>query len=272
MTITWEEVKRKGVDEESFWKSCEQVLKTEYPEGMEYQELLNLCAENGWHRFAVWLLQTFGRTNDLLRIDGEYPSDASLYVCGNLKATGPLQIRGHILAAGTIMTNGDIQAGRSIQAGRGILTGRSIQAGGAIRADSSIRAGRDIRAGRSIQAGGGIRADWDIHADEDIQAGEDIRAGWGIRADRGIRADWDIRADSSIQAGRDIRAGWNIRAGGDIQTGENYGIYAGLHAPISDRGRRTISARSKPDNIQCGIWEGNDRGRQGMTITWEEGT
>ena len=49
----------------------------------------------------------------------------------------------------------------------------------------------------------------------------------------------------------------NIKAGGFIETGSDYGVYAGLSVRISDmKEKGYVKAQERPKNLMCGYWEG----------------
>ena len=177
--ITRDMLKEKGACTSGYREFCKEFPDDEYPDGVGYQDLLDRCAENGRDAYASWLIDAFGHTTDVRKIEGDYISEKSIYVCGRLEVTGKIYCRG------------SIEAGESIKAGFGIKAGESIKAGFGIKAGKSIEAGESIEAGRGIEAGFGIKA------------GESIEAGWGIEAGRGIKA------GESIEAGND----WGIYAG-----------------------------------------------------------
>ena len=170
--ITREMLKEKGACADGYRQYCEAFPKDTYPDGVEYQELLNACAENDRDDFAMWLLNAFGRTDDVLEIEGDYQSEKSLFVCGSLRVTG------------SITCKGVLRVGGSIKAGWSIETGRYIKAGWSIEAGEYIEAGWYIEAGRYIKAGGSIKAGWYIKAGEYIEVDGYIEAGdkYGIYA------------------------------------------------------------------------------------------
>lgn len=71
--ITREMLKEKGACADGYRKYCEAFPEDTYPDGVEYQELLNACAENDRDDFAGWLLDAFVATDDVLEIYGDIP-------------------------------------------------------------------------------------------------------------------------------------------------------------------------------------------------------
>ena len=170
-----------------------------FPDGGEYQAILDRCADEGRLDFGSWLLNHIGATNDV-RIYEE-------------KIDAPN--RG-IIFAGDIK----LKSGANVKF---LFSGHSIEAGDGIKAGWGIEAGWGIKAGRDIEAGLGIKAGWGI------KAGRDIEAGWGIEAGDGIEAGEGIEAGWGIKAGRDIEAGLGIKAGWDIEAGKDFCVFAGLN-------------------------------------------
>ena len=153
MKITKELLKEKGACVDGYRAFLEEYPEKKFPDGVEYQELLDVCAEKSWE-YGVWLLNKFGPTNEIREIEGDLIAEKS------------------IIFAGQIQVSGGIEAGDGIEAGLGIEAGEGIEAGWSIEAGEGIKAGLDIEAGEGIKAGLGIKAG------EEIEAGE----GFGIYA------------------------------------------------------------------------------------------
>ena len=185
--ITRDMIKAKGAFPAGYREFCKTFPEEDYPDGVEYQKILDRCAENGRDSYASWLVYTFGKTTDVRKIEGDYISEKSIFVCGRLEVTGKISCIGRI------------EAGDSIKAGCGIEAGDSIKAGCGIEAGWDIEAGCDIKAGRGIEAGWGIKAGWGIEAGDSIKAGRGIEAGDSIKADEnfGIYAGLSVRLDSN---------------------------------------------------------------------------
>ena len=125
MKITREMLKAKGACAAGYREFCEAFPESEYPDGVDYQDVLDKCAENDRDSHASWLLDVFGRTNDVKYIDGDLISDSSIYVCGRLEVTGKISCKRSIKAGGSIKAGWGIEAGGSIKAGKdyGIYAG-----------------------------------------------------------------------------------------------------------------------------------------------------
>ncbi len=147
-----------------------------FPDGGEYQEVLDRCAEEGRFDFAVWLFSHVGPTEDVRTYNEDIiEPDKNIFFAGRLEFSGSVSVK-------------RIQAGLGIEAGEGIEAGWGIKAGWGIEAGWGIKAGLGIEAGWGIKAGLGIEAGWGIEAGKGIQAGKGIKAGLGIEAGWGIQA------------------------------------------------------------------------------------
>ena len=188
MKITKELLKEKGACAAGYRDFLKEYPVDKYPDGVEYQELLDCCAEKNFS-YGSWLLGAFGKTDDVRKIEGD------------------LIVEKGIIFAGRLEVKGCIKAGDGIEAGCGIEAGGGIKAGFGIKADEGIKAGFGIEAGCGIEAGDGIEAGWGIEAGEGIEAGNGIKAGGGIKAGFGIKAGWSIKAgdEFGIYAGLRFR-------------------------------------------------------------------
>ena len=176
MKITKELLKEKGACAAGYRDFLKEYPVDKYPDGVEYQELLDCCAEKNFS-YGSWLLGAFGKTDDVRKIEGD------------------LIVEKGIIFAGRLEVKGCIKAGLGIKAGCGIDAGCGIEAGG------GIDAGRGIKAGWGIKAGRGIEAGWGIEAGGGIEAGCGIKAGGGIKAgdEFGIYAGLRFRVTNKTQ-------------------------------------------------------------------------
>ena len=236
MKITKELLKEKGACAAGYRAFLEEYPVDKYPDGVEYQELLDCCAEKNFE-YGSWLLEMFGRTDEVRKIGGDLIAEKGIIFAGQLEAEGC------------------IKAGYGIEAGLGIEAGGDIEAGYNIKAGYGIKAGECIEAGWGIEAGRGIKAGLGIEAGDGIKAGLGIKAGWGIEAGGDIEAGWGIDAGGGIKAGDGIEAGWSIKAGNGIKAGDEFGIYAGLRFRFTNKTQRKIIAKKRPENIMCGEFE-----------------
>ena len=137
MKITKELLREKGACAAGYRDFLKEFPEEKYPDGVEYQDLLDCCAEKNFS-YGSWLLSEFGRTDDVRRVDGDLITKKSIIFAGRLEVSGI------------------IKAGESIEAGEGIKAGCGIKAGW------GIEAGRGIKAGEGIEAGCGIEAGWEF--------------------------------------------------------------------------------------------------------------
>ena len=165
MLITLDWLKEKEACAESLL-----AFEHKFPNGAEYQEVLDALAAEDRYDWGSWLLRVGGNTNAILEVD-ELITKTSIFFAGKIIVKGTLKTTKWLLSSGSIVTDGDIKAGED------------IKAGGDIEAGWDIEAGEDIKAGRNIKAGWSIVAGWGIEAGRGIEAGEDfgIYAGLKIR-------------------------------------------------------------------------------------------
>ena len=122
--------------------------REQYPDGADYQEVLNRCAEHKRPNYAEWLLNEFGATNTTLSVD-EINTDGYVFFAGRIEARGKIRCK-------AIMAGEAIKAGREIKAGWGIKAGREIKAGWGIKAGEGIKAGCGIEAGEDFGVYAGL--------------------------------------------------------------------------------------------------------------------
>jgi len=168
MFITKENLIEKGA-----CSSGMQWFEQNFPEGGEYQEVLNKLAEQNEIGFAQWGLSQFGRTDTVLEVE-EIDCSASIFFAGSVVVKGLIKVANFLLA------------GRGIKAGWGIEAGRGIKAG------SGIEAGSGIKAGSGIEAGSGIKAGWGIEAGSGIEAGDDFGIYAGLRVRISLKKEYAV--------------------------------------------------------------------------------
>lgn len=146
MKITKELLKEKGACADGYRDFLKEYPVDKYPDGVEYQELLDCCAEKNFS-YGSWLLGAFGKTDDVRKIEGD------LIVEEGIIFAGQLEVKGCIKAGGSIKAGDGIEAGRGIDAGLGIKAGRGIDAGWIIRAgdEFGIYAGLRFRVTNKTQ-------------------------------------------------------------------------------------------------------------------------
>ena len=162
MKITKELLKEKGACADGYRDFLMEYPVDKYPDGVEYQELLDCCAEKNFS-YGSWLLGAFGKTDEVRKIAGDLIAEKG------------------IIFAGRMEVKGCIKAGLGIEAGYGIEAGNGIEAGDGIKAGWGIEAGDGIKAGLSIEAGNGIKAGRCIKAGLGIEAGDEFGIYAGLR-------------------------------------------------------------------------------------------
>lgn len=110
MKITKELLKEKGACADGYRDFLKEYPVDKYPDGVEYQELLDCCAEKNFS-YGSWLLGAFGKTVEVRKIEGD------------------LIVEEGIIFAGQLEVKGCIKAGCGIKAGDGIEAGNGIKAG-----------------------------------------------------------------------------------------------------------------------------------------------
>ena len=126
-----------------------------FPDGGEYQAVLDKCAEEGRMDFASWLLHKVGSTDDV-RTYEEQINDENMSIC----FAGAL-----IFKKGARVKH--IEAGLGIKAGLGIEAGLGIKAGLGIEAGLGIKAGLGIEAGEGYGIFAGLKiklSNWSLYA------------------------------------------------------------------------------------------------------------
>ena len=122
MKITKELLREKGACAAGYRDFLKEFPEEKYPDGVEYQDLLDCCAEKGFS-YGSWLLSVFGRTDDVRKVDGDLITEKSIIFAGRLEVSG------------------SIEAGEGIKAGWGIEAGCEfgIYAGLRVRITSEYR-------------------------------------------------------------------------------------------------------------------------------------
>jgi uncharacterized protein (DUF342 family) len=105
MFITLEFLKEK-----SACSAVQKYFSDHFPEGAEYQDVLDVLAKENERNYADWLLKNVGKTDAVMEIDDD------------------LEVEGNIFFAGSIKIKGFLKATLSIKAGSGIEAGAGIKA------------------------------------------------------------------------------------------------------------------------------------------------
>ena len=126
--ITLAYLKELGACRDGQWE-----FQKAFPDGGEYQEVLDRCAKEGRIDFGLWLLAHVGTTEDV-RVYEDAVNSPGEYImfAGSVEFKAGANVR-FLTAGGGIEAGGGIKAGRGIKAGGGIKAGRGIKAGGEIK-------------------------------------------------------------------------------------------------------------------------------------------
>ena len=110
MKITKELLEEKGACVDGYRAFLEEYPEKKFPDGVEYQELLDVCAEKNWE-YGVWLLNKFGPTNEIREIKGDLIAEKSIIFAGQIKVSGGIKAGRYIEAGGGIKAGGQIETG-----------------------------------------------------------------------------------------------------------------------------------------------------------------
>lgn len=259
----------------------------------DYQAVLDALVADGRVGDACWLLDQFGPTDAVLKLDS---LDATAIVfAGTLEVRMGINVDTVVRAGRSIITGGGIRAGETIMAGENITAAANIACGGNVRAGGDISADWGIEVATQLDCGGNLRAKWDICAGQDLavtghlHAGQDIQVQGAIKCGQGIKTGGDVRAEKEINAGCGIQAGgaihcgdhlasgWGMIAGADIraqgairageglqaeghiQAGDGHGVYAGLSVRLDAWSVcARVVAQALPAQLVSGHWAGLD--------------
>ncbi|WP_454674276.1 hypothetical protein [Achromobacter pestifer] len=259
----------------------------------DYQAVLDALVADGRISDACWLLDQFGPTDAVLKLDAV---DANAIVfAGTLEVRMGINVDTVVRAGRSIITGGGIRAGETIMAGENITAAANIASGGNLRAGGDVMADWGIETATGLDCGGNVRAKWDIcagqdlavtghlHAGQDVQTqgaikcGQGIKTGGDLRAAKEINAACGIQAGGSIHCGDHLASGWGMIAGGDIradgsirsgegvqaegeiQAGDGHGVYAGLSVRLDAWSVcARVAAQTRPTQLVSGHWVGQD--------------
>ena len=264
----------------------------------DYQAVLDALVADGRVGDACWLLDQFGPTDAVLRLD---EIDASAVVfAGTIEVRRGINVDSVVRAGRGIIAGGGIRAGESVIAGENIQSGAQIASAGLLRAGGDIsaewgietadtldcagnaRAKWDVRAGGKITVGGHLHAGQDVACDDAIACGQGLKAGGSVIAAKALSAGCGIQAGASVDCGEHLAAGWGMIAGEDIRAegairagegiqaqgaitaGPGHGIYAGLNVrldawPVCAR----VIASERPSQLVSGHCAGTGTGLTG---------
>lgn len=256
------------------------------PEGT-YQQLLDALVAEGRLNDAYWLLDQFGPTDAVLRVDNLDAHDVvfagAIEVQGTIDVTGALRAGKGVRAGGGIRVQGALQAGDDVHCGGQLFCGDTAQINGRVHAAwnilvqgeldcEDVRAGWDftcvgaarargtIHVGQEFQANTlhcdkGVRVGKDLISEADIVTRQGIECGGRIECGGHLYAGWGIKALEDIGAAGAISAGESLFSHGEIAAGEGYGVYAGLNVPEHAwESSASVHAIRRPARLRSGHW------------------
>ena len=99
-----------------------------FPNGVDYQDLLNALAAENNIEWAQWVLQNFGKLNAVMEVE-ELTIEGSLFFAGTVIVKGKMKISKWLLAGEGIKAGLGIEAGEDIKAGEdfGIYAGLRLK-------------------------------------------------------------------------------------------------------------------------------------------------
>lgn len=256
-----------------------------------YQRLLDDLVLEGRVADACWLLDQLGPTDDVLTVD-EWSAEALVFA-GTVVCRRSLDVDTVLRTGGALTVMGGIRAGTLLQVGGELRTGGAVQCGGAMKVGSDARIGWSLNVAEGLTVGGGLRVGWDLfaagqaHVEGQVNVGQglvaeadfvchagmrtgadltvagslDVSQGvWAagsIRGGRHLQCGWGMLAGDDIVAEGAIRAGETLQAGGVIESGPDYGVFAGLVTPMDAWERCAfVRASAKPARLISGCWSG----------------
>lgn len=252
-----------------------------------YQQLLDALVAEGRSKDACWLLDQFGPTDTVLRLDHLEAHDfifaGAIEVRGTVDVTGTLRTGRGIRAGGGIRIQERLQTGDDVHCGGALFCGQTTQIKGRLHAAwnvivagdlecEDVRAGWDLTCTGTVRLSGaaqigqqlhatklqcvkGIRAGGDITSDGDIFTRHGIECGGSIRCGGHLYADWGIKALEHISADGAISAGESLYTEGEICAGDGYGVYAGLNVPEHAwESSASVHAIRRPNSLRSGHW------------------
>lgn len=87
MKITKELLKEKGACADGYRDFLKEYPVDKYPDGVEYQELLDCFAEKNFS-YGSWLLGAFGKTDEVRKIGGDLIAEKGIIFAGQLEVKG----------------------------------------------------------------------------------------------------------------------------------------------------------------------------------------
>lgn len=166
-----------------------------------------------------------------------------------INIVGDLRIQGNLRAGWGILVDGSLSCGGDLYAEWGLESTGNVEVAGNLKPGRELVVAEDVRCAKSVQVLGPVSVQGHLNVGHGLIASESIECAMHIDAG------WGIRSSGAIIAGGSLRAGEGIAAQGVIQTGEGYGIYAGLSVhQESWETSAQVRAQSCPQRLMSGCW------------------
>jgi len=112
-----------SLEEKNACGSGKAWFNSAFPDGGEYQHVIDQAVKDDHPDYAQWLLDHFGATDDVMEIDGDLISSVSVFFAGHIRVTGKISVDAYLFAGWGIEAGDGIKAGDGIEAGWGIEAG-----------------------------------------------------------------------------------------------------------------------------------------------------
>ena len=106
-----------------------QWFEQNFPNGGEYQVVLDALAKENYIDWAQWLLSRFGHTDAVQEIQDDLTSEASIFFAGRINVKGNIKVKKYLFVGWEIECGEGIKCGWGIECGWGIKCGRGIECG-----------------------------------------------------------------------------------------------------------------------------------------------
>ena len=208
-------------------------------------------------------------------VDSLVRTGRSLIVGGGIRAgqhTPPNGLHG-------VQAGEDLRAGGLVACMGPLVVGRTVRVGWGIRVEGDVSCADDLRALWGLECTGSVSVDGaiflgqDLHVEGDLRCGRTATVGGSLHAGGGVKVGQGVVADGAVDCGMHLEAGWGVRAGGDIrvacslqagegicadgaiETGEGYGVFAGLAVhEASWQTAARVQAAQRPARLMSGGW------------------
>ncbi len=246
-----------------------------------YQQLLDDLVQEGHIADACWLLDQLGPTDDVLTLDALH-AEAFVYA-GSVVCKGPIEVGTVMRTGASLAVRGGVRVGSQLQVGGDLRVEGSVQCEGPFAVAGDTRVEWSLRVLGAVAAGGHLRVGWEADCggpavvQRSVTVGQDLVAGADFSCRSGMKVGGDVHVagtlevaqgvQQSLRVGGHLHCGWlqgllaahditadgsirvgeTLQAGGQIQSGQDYGVFAGLITPwvAGSNGKFVRAARPK---------------------------